>query len=107
MMTFTTIIPKRRNNGKPIKVAELNDIMQSLAEQFGGATLEGETQGIWIDEEARRTYKDTGIRVTVACKREQIGQAETAVIEIGRRLRQKAMYFEVRYFDGVRILKVD
>jgi hypothetical protein len=30
----------------------------------------------------------------------------SAVIEVGKRLEQKAMFFEVRYFDGVRFLRV-
>src|SRR5258708_33170645 len=106
-MTFTTIIPKKRNDGKPIRPREGDAILNSLTDQFGGVSMEGEIQGRWVDEESGQTYKDVGTKVTVACERERLAEAEAAVKQIGRQLGQKAMYCEVRYFDGVRILKVD
>jgi hypothetical protein len=33
-------------------------------------------------------------------------EARELVLRIGQKLGQKAMYFEVRYFDGVEILEV-
>ena len=45
--------------------------------------------------------------LTVACSREDYSLARQLVIDIGRRLDQRAMYFEVRYFDGVEIIAID
>jgi hypothetical protein len=47
------------------------------------------------------------VKVTVACDRARLHEAEEAVCEIGRRLGQKAMYFEVRYADGVTFLRTE
>ena len=35
-----------------------------------------------------------------------LSQARELVIQIGRQLGQRAMYFEVRYFDGVEIIDI-
>jgi hypothetical protein len=34
-------------------------------------------------------------------------EVEQLISEVGRNLGQKAMYVEVQYFDGVRILRID
>ncbi len=62
--------------------------------------------GHWVDEEGKH-YHDRGIKVTVACPRERLEEAKEVVRAIGKQLGQKAMYFEVRYYDGVQILKID
>jgi hypothetical protein len=106
-MTFTTIIPERYNDGKLVSKATMRAILNSLKDQFGGYTVDGRTAGCWVDETDGEEYHDTGVKVTVGCDKGRLAEAEAAVIEIGRRLKQKAMYFEVRYSDGLRILKVD
>jgi hypothetical protein len=42
MMTFTTIIPKARNDGSVVSRKEMNAILAGLRVQFGGVTVEGE-----------------------------------------------------------------
>src|SRR5262249_17948257 len=106
-MIFTTIVPKYRNDKTKVPRTEINDILKRLVDQFKGLTYEGDTIGEWIDPEDGRLYRDKGIKVTVACDRERLAEAEEAVKHIGRRLGQKAMYFEVRYYDGVRFLRID
>lgn len=104
-MVFTTLIPTHRNDGSAVSDAEMRDILGGLWRQFGGATIEGIVEGHWID--AGKHYQDRSLKVSVACEANQLQEAEAAVLAIGRRLGQLAMYFEVRYFDGVRFLKVD
>ena len=106
-MTFTTLLPKRRNDGSPVSRKEINSIVVSLRMQFGGVTEEGEVGGQWVDDDNGPVYRDRSLKVTVACDRSRLREAEEAVIAIGRRLGQKAMYFEVRYCDGVTFLRVD
>jgi hypothetical protein len=107
MMTFTTIIPRRRNDGSPVSRKETNAILAGLRVQFGGLTVDGEVEGQWVDEADGKVYRDRSLKVTVACDRERLQEAEEAVREIGRRLGQKAMYFEVRYYDGVSFLRIE
>jgi hypothetical protein len=42
----------------------------------------------------------------VVCDRILLEEAKEAVIRIGTELRQRAMYFEVRDYDGVQILEI-
>jgi len=106
-MIFTTIVPKQRNDKTKVSLTEMKAIRKALVDQFGGITSESDTYGEWIDPEDGRRYEDKGVKVTVACNRERFAEAEEAVRQIGRRLGQKVMYFEVRYYDGVRFLRID
>ena len=72
-----------------------------------GLTDEGEVNGYWIDDNDGKRYHDRGIRVSIACDRERLEEAKQAVLAIGKQLGRKAMFFEVRYYDGVQILKVE
>lgn len=107
MMLFTTILPKQRNDGSRVSRREMNAILRGLRERFGGVTVEGEVEGQWVDSADGKSYGERSLKVTVACDRERLHEAEDAVRDIGRQLGQKAMYFEVRYFDGVGILRIE
>ncbi len=106
-MNFITLIPTRRNDGSEVPESERQDILSGLWRRFGGVTIEGIVQGHWIDSQDDRHYQDESLKVTVACDADRYDEARKAVLEIGRRLDQRAMYFEVRYFDGVRFLTVE
>ena len=106
-MKFTALIPTRRNDGSVVDAMELQHIVEGLWRQFGGATIEGYVEGHWIDEQDARHYQDTGLKISVVCDASRLHEAEQAVIEIGKRLGQIAMYFEVQNFDGVRFLRID
>ncbi len=105
-MKFTTLIPTKRNDGTSVSNAELQDILYGIWQAFGGCTTEGSVTGHWIDEQDGQHYSDESWKVTVACDSARLADAERTVIEIGRRLDQKVMYFEVRDFDGIRFLKI-
>jgi hypothetical protein len=104
-MVFLTTIPTRRNDGSRVSQAELAGITKSLYDRFGGCTVQPGVTGHWI--EAGRHYQDDNLLVTVACDSDRLAEAETVVRQIGRQLEQKAMWFEVRYFDGPRILRIE
>jgi thiamine biosynthesis lipoprotein ApbE len=104
---FTTIIPIYRNDGSPVAETDLDEILLTLATQFGGATNEGRTLGHWIDPADGQHYRDEGLMISVVCDNAMLAEAEAAVRHIGVKLGQKAMYFEVRDFDGVRFLRLD
>ncbi len=86
---------------------ERNEIQSQIWSLFGGASFDGRVDGHWIDSSDGRHYQDESLRVMVVCENEQLAEAEQLVREIGRRLGQKAMYFEVQYFDGVRLLRTE
>ncbi len=105
-MKFTTLIPMRFNDGREVSLEQISRIIDELAAQFNGCSDEGITKGQWLDPKDSRLYRDESRRITVVCKNEQLREAEQAVIKIGQELGQRAMYFEVRDYDGVQFLKV-
>lgn len=105
-MVFITMIPTRRNDGTPVGETELAEIVRSIWERFSGASVEAGITGHWIDPTDGKHYQDENLKVTVACDDDRLPDAESIVREIGRRLDQKSMFFEVRYFDGIRFLEV-
>jgi hypothetical protein len=80
--------------------------MDQFTAHFGGCSEEGITKGQWIDPNDATRYREETIRVSVVCDRVLLNEARDAVIRIGMELRQRAMYFEVRDYDGVQILEI-
>jgi hypothetical protein len=105
-MKFTTLIPMRFNDGREVPGEELNRIIDQLAAQFKGCSDEGVTKGQWLDPKNSHLYRDESRRITVVCNNAQLWDAQQAVIKIGQELGQRAMYFEVRDYDGVQFLEV-
>jgi hypothetical protein len=105
-MKFTTLIPTRFNDGKPVPKRQQRAIIDRLVRRFGGCTEEGLAKGQWIDPAKGVLYRDECERVSVVCDRIQLDEARATIIEIGAELGQRAMYFEVRDYDGVQILEV-
>ncbi|HLQ44605.1 MAG TPA: hypothetical protein VK137_07750 [Planctomycetaceae bacterium] len=106
-MKFTTLIPRRRNDGSRVSKDEMNSIVTELQNHFGGLTREGTVIGHWVDSADGKVYVDESLKVCVACDNRRLEEARQFVTEIGRRLGQKAMFFEVQYYDGVQILEID
>jgi hypothetical protein len=84
----------------------LQAILNETARRFGGFTLGALQKGAWLDPQSGKTHFDNTHPLVVNCDRSQLESARQWVLEIGRRLDQKAMYFEVRDYDGVQILNV-
>ena len=103
---FTTLIPTRFNDGRPVDPVEIESILMELTDTFGRCTVEGTCVGHWNDPRTGKRFQDETLRVSIACENERYLEALAAVTEAGRRLRQRTMYFELRDFDGVRILPI-
>jgi hypothetical protein len=103
---FTTLIPTHRNDGEPVDPAYLPLLVRQWSILFGGCTVEGLCFGHWIDTRDGGHYQDESVRVSVVCDNDLYDDAVAAVLEVGMALGQEAMYFELRDFDGVRILRV-
>lgn len=72
---------------------------------FGGGTDEGLVTGYWIDQDGTE-FRDVCVKVSVECERVRLSEAMRAVRRVGRKLGQRAMYFEVSGYDGVQILRI-
>ena len=105
-MKFTTLIPTHLNDGREVPEQQLQGYIDQLAVQFGGCSEEGLTKGQWIDPNDSILYRDQCKRISVVCDNSLLDEAREAVIRIGKQLGQRAMYFEVRDYDGVQILEM-
>jgi hypothetical protein len=105
-MKFTTLIPLRLNDGRKIPQQQLEAIIDGLALQFSGCSDEGITKGQWLDPKDSQLYRDESRRITIVCDNSLLWEARQAVIHVGIALGQRAMYFEVRDYDGVHLLEI-
>jgi hypothetical protein len=105
-MKFTTLIPTTRNDGKSVKPSVLEQMIDSLWKPFRGVTREGYVTGHWIDDDGTE-FMDVCLKVAIECDRSRLFEALKRVKQIGRRLGQRAMYFEVTGYDGVQILRME
>lgn len=106
-MTFITLIPMADNDGIRFPHTVIDEIMEDLISAFGGVTVLGRVRGAWVDSEDGRVYRDVSTRVMVVCDDNDLEKARKAVVEIGRKLRQIEMYFEVRLGGDVEMIRVD
>jgi hypothetical protein len=105
-MKFTTLIPTTWNDGTEIDPAGLSRIIDRLWHPFGGMTEEGQVTGHRIDDEGTE-FTDVCIKLSIECDRTRLQEAIRDVRRAGRKLGQKAMYFEVAGYDGVQILRIE
>lgn len=105
-MKFTTLIPTTHNDGTAINQEILDRVLDSLWRPFRAMTREGYVTGHWIDEDGTE-FTDMCLKVFIECDRSRLLDAMKAVRRVGRRLSQRAMYFEVAGYDGVQILRIE
>jgi hypothetical protein len=55
----------------------------------------------------RNDGSDVCVKVSIECDRRCLQEAMQAVKRVGRKLGQRAMYFEVSGYDGVQILRIE
>lgn len=106
-MRYTVLIPTCRETegeAEPVSDAEMQAIIDRFWSQFGGATVEGRTEGYWVD--GGKLYTDVCVKLMVHTDASRMADLDALVLEIGRQLNQKAMFTEVELSDNVRILRV-
>jgi hypothetical protein len=105
-MKFTTLIPTTLNDGTAVKPSVLHRLITSLWRPFRAMSNEGHVRGHWIDDDGME-FNDICVKISIECKRERLWEAMRAVKQIGRKLGQRAMYFEVAGYDGVQMLRIE
>jgi hypothetical protein len=66
-----------------------------VRDTFGGYTLEGPFEGAWVADDGR-VYEETSYRLEVLVAPKRVSEARKLFMRVGRRLGQRAIYFEVR-----------
>jgi len=103
-MKATTLIPVRRNDGSQVDSAELRKIIRRFVAAFGGCTVEGRTQGYWVDDAT--VYEDECLKVVVICDAARRPELEAIVRDIGLQLGQLAMHLEIDNTTEVQIMRI-
>lgn len=103
-MLVITRIPTHRNDGARIGRRERRAILTLVRDTFGGYSLEGPFQGAWVADDGQ-VYEETSYRLEVLIPPERLGEARDLFVQIGRRLGQLAVYFEVR--EGGEIIDLE
>jgi hypothetical protein len=103
-MLVVTRIPTHRNDGSRISRRELRSILTLVRDRFRGYSMEGPFAGAWVADDGR-VYEETSYRLEVLVPPERVGEARELFTQIGVRLGQRAIYFEVR--EGGEIIDLD
>jgi hypothetical protein len=103
-MIVITRIPTHRNDGKKINQRDRRAILTLVRNAFGGHTLEGPFEGAWVADDGQ-TYVETSYRLEVLVPTERLSEARDLFIRIGKKLGQRAIYFEVR--EGGEIIDLE
>ena len=103
-MIAVTRIPTHRNDGSRVSKRELREILTPIRKSFVGFSLEGPFLGAWEAEDGE-VYEEMSFRLEVVVSRSRVKEAKEMFIEIGRRLGQRAIYFELR--EGGEIIDLE
>jgi hypothetical protein len=103
-MIVITRIPTHHNDGNKINQRDRRAILTLVRDAFGGYTLEGPFEGAWVADDGQ-TYVETSYRLEVLVPTERLSEARDLFIRIGKKLGQRAIYFEVR--EGGEIIDLE
>jgi hypothetical protein len=106
MMLIITLIPTNYNDGQRIPIQVFRRFEDKLIEIAGAFSIDGITAGGWMDN--NELYRDRSRKYMIAvANNKKLKEIRQAVIEIGRELGQKAMYFEIKRDAEIEIITID
>lgn len=105
MMVFMVRVPTHYNDGSEIPASVIGGIFDDAYSKFTGCTFGPVEDGAWVSSDGQ-VYIEPSRPLQIAMDRSRLEEARQFAIEIGRLLKQEAMYTEVRYADGVEIIPV-
>jgi hypothetical protein len=106
MIQIITLIPTNYNDGQRIPAKVFRKFEDKLLEIAGGFSIDGIMAGGWMDN--NELYRDRSRKYIIAvANNKKLKEIRQAVIEIGRELGQKAMYFEIKRDAEIKIINID
>jgi hypothetical protein len=93
-------LPLVYNDGREVEAEAVAEIFRALRRQFGGYTPLGDASGDWHGQ----TESSMGIEVAVLPSR--LDEFREVVCAIGKRLKQKEMYFEASEIPTVEFIVI-
>ena len=83
----------------------MTTVLNHVARQFGGGSLDGPGRGIWIGADGTM-FDEPSYVLSVACQPLDLQKARETVVWIGKALQQEAMYFEIQD-SPVEIIRIE
>jgi len=106
MMKFEFLVPTTLNDETPVSASYLQGVADQLAILCGGSSLdETAVKGIWYGDGGHR-FEDNCKRFCAVAERSLLNDVMNIVTQIGKELKQEAMFIEVSEYDGPQILKI-
>lgn len=93
-MKVTTLIPISLNDGTPVSEEQIKGYLTRFWAVFGGLTVEGKVDGHWVNDSGVH-FMDTCIKIFCIIEDGQLDSFEAIVMQIGKELKQEAMYLEI------------
>jgi hypothetical protein len=87
----TVLVPLVDNRGERVPPERWNNALEPLVDDFGGATLGPEQEGWWRDSQ-KQIHREPVRPVVVSFDHQRLAEFRRAVLEVGRRLGQEAIY---------------
>jgi hypothetical protein len=103
-MIAVTRIPTHRNDGSEVTALELKRILRQVRRKFDGYSLEGPYPGSWVDSNGE-VYEEESYKLEVVVPRHRVEEVRKHFMKIGKRLGQRAIFFEVR--EGGEIIELN
>ena len=103
-MIVVTRRPTHRNDGSRVSNRELRAIMKRVFAALNGYSLEGPFDGGWRAADGE-CYEEISYRLEGVVNQERVHEARELFVDIGKRLGQRAIYFEVR--EGGEIIELE
>jgi hypothetical protein len=104
MVKIITLIPLNYNNGERIPIQEYREFEDELLRINGGFSIDGITAGSWMDN--NELFRDRSRKYIIATQDEKVEEIRQAVIRMGKRLEQRAMYFETIHEGNVEFIPI-
>ena len=94
MLKLITLIPTKYNTGEKVGREIFQRFETRLIEIAGGFSSEGFVEGGWEGPDGK-IYRDKTRKYSIAADEAKIEELKTLIKEIGKELKQEAMYVEI------------
>lgn len=105
MVKIITLIPLNYNDGQRIPIQEYRVFEDEMLQITGGFSIDGITAGSWMDN--NELYRDRSRKYIIAADDDKVEAVRQAVIRMGKRLKQKSMYFETIHQGTIEFIEIE
>jgi hypothetical protein len=105
MVKIITLIPLTYNDGQRIPIHVYREFENEILQITGGFSIDGITAGAWMDN--NELFRDRSKKYIIAAREDQVEEVKQVVVRMGKRLQQRAMYFETIHEGTIEFIEID